>query len=162
MFISAFLRFFFAGGIFACKRTSLGISCKSLRVSWLLFFVTDFRGLLVDWPFFCFQGWFEPFVEFGKPKQKVSTEPRFAEVNSDSLGASNGHESMPTDRPTDRPDRPDETRPDRPTRPSPKPPPPRAHRHCTDKQAPSAKTWSPTCCGKKMADNKNVRVSCLY
>ena len=50
--------------------------------------------------------------------------------SSDSLGASNGHESMPTDRPTDRPD---ETRPDRPTRPRPKPPPPRAHRHCTDK-----------------------------
>ena len=79
--------------------------------------------------------------------------------SSDSLGASNGHESRPTDRPTDRQDRPDETRPDRPTRPSPKTTP-RNHRHCTGKHAPRARPQNPSCLDTKVADKKKARVSC--
>ena len=79
--------------------------------------------------------------------------------SSDSLGASNGHESRPTDKPTDRQDRPDETRTDRPTRPSPKTTP-RKYRHCAGKHAPRARPQNPSCLDTKMADKKKARVSC--
>ena len=62
-----------------------------------------------------------------------------------------------TDRQTDRRDRPDQTK----TKPTDQPPPqntPRAHRRCTGKRAPSAKSQNPTYLDTKMADKKRVCV----